>query len=214
MSITPSHPSYILLGAGGHAKVLLALAHALALPMKGACAPEFAAHPHSTWQGVPALGGDDALTHFSPTDIRLINGIGQTVGNDVRKQAYVAQKKAGFLFPAITHPFAWVAPDAMLADGAQVMAGAIIQPGCSIGENSIINTRASIDHDTRVGGHAHIAPGAILCGGVTVDDDAFIGAGATIGPGVHIGKSAIVGAGVTVLYNIVAGQTFVGKNHV
>jgi UDP-perosamine 4-acetyltransferase len=208
-----TNPSFILLGAGGHAKVNLALAHALSLPLKGVCAPEFNMRQPPLWQGIAVLGDDDALKHFSPADIRLINGIGQTVGSNTRTRIYLTLKQAGFIFPAITHPFAWVAPDAIRADGVQIMAGAIIQPGCHIGENSIVNTRASIDHDARIGAHVHIAPGAILCGGVSVDDHAFIGAGATLGPGVHIGKSAIVGAGATVLHSIADGQTFTGKPH-
>lgn len=207
-------PSFILLGAGGHAKVLLAQAKARALPIKGVCAPEFTIHQPPSWQGIAVLGDDDALKRFSPTDIRLINGIGQTPGNDARRHIYTTLKQAGFHFPTLTHPFTWVAPDARLADGVQIMAGVIIQHGCQIAENSIINTRASIDHDAHIGTHVHIAPGALLCGDVTVDDGAFIGAGATIGPGVHIGKSAIVGAGVTVLYNVAASQTFTGKPNV
>ena len=77
----------------------------------------------------------------------------------------------------------------------QIMAGAIIQPGCTIGNNVLINTRVSVDHDCIIGDHVHIAPGAILCGGVTVGEGAFIGAGAIIPEGRNVPAGAFVKAG-------------------
>jgi len=75
------------------------------------------------------------------------------------------------------------------------MAGVVIQPGCAIGENSIINTRAGVDHDCRIGHDVHVAPGATLCGTVTVEDGAFIGAGATVIQGLRVGARAVVECG-------------------
>lgn len=45
------------------------------------------------------------------------------------------------------------------------------------GENAIINTCASIDHDCIIGKHCHIAPGVLMGGGVAVHDDAHIWSG-------------------------------------
>lgn len=98
----------------------------------------------------------------------------------------------------VHHPFAAHASDVQMGHGGQYMAGSIIQPGCKIGNNVLINTRASIDHDCIIGDHVHIAPGAILCGGVTVGEGAFIGAGAVITPGRTIGPNAFIKAGSVV----------------
>lgn len=99
------------------------------------------------------------------------------------------------LMSGLRHPLAIVASDHLPGYEVQVMAGAIIQPGCKIGVNVIINTGAQIDHDCIIGSHCHIAPGAILCGGVTVGDGAFIGAGAIIPEGRKIPNNAFVPAG-------------------
>ncbi len=93
------------------------------------------------------------------------------------------------------HPSAIVSSDLRRGRGAQIMAGAIIQPGCKIGHNVLINTRASVDHDCTIGDHVHIAPGAILCGNVTVGEGAFIGAGAVVTEGKVVPPNSFCNAG-------------------
>ena len=187
----------ILLGAGGHAKVLLALALAAGYKLVGVCDPQLAPKEQGEWRGVPVLGGDEVLSGLDPSSVALINGIGQMVGGQVRALAFARMREMGFRFPPLIHPMAWLAPGISLAEGAQVMAGAIVQPDCEIGENTIINTHASIDHDCIVADNVHVAPGATLCGGVHVGAGAFIGSGAIVIQGVHVGAAAVVGAGVT-----------------
>jgi len=59
----------------------------------------------------------------------------------------------------VIHPRAVISP-APPAEGAQVLAGAVINPGVTIGENCLINTGAVIDHDCAIGRTAtsHRAP--------------------------------------------------------
>lgn len=192
----------ILLGAGGHAKVLLALAKSAGLVVQGLCDPMLAQQGQSDWKGLPVLGGDEALDGIDPRKVGLINGLGQLVGQRFRNRLFENLKAKGFTFPVLVHPTAWVAPTARLEQGVQIMAGSIVQPDCNIGENTIINTRASVDHDCWIGKNVHIAPGATLCGGVIIGDDAFIGSGATIIQGLRIGARAVAGAGVTLVRDL------------
>lgn len=200
----------VLLGAGGHARVLTALARAAGHLILGVCDPALAANKIARWEGLDVLGDDHALNQLAPDHVELMLGVGQLATDFVREQIYASWRARGYSFPALVHPTAWVAPDIELRDGVQIMAGAVIQPGCEIGENSIVNTRASIDHDCRIGRSVHVAPGATLCGSVMVDSSAFIGAGATVIQGVHIGKSAVVGAGVTLLRDLKPNVTIIG----
>lgn len=200
----------VMIGAGGHAKVLHALALAVGYRILGVCAPELVQQGQTHWRGVPVLGGDGALEQFEPAAVGMINGIGQLIGSQSREAIFVRLRQAGFNFPALVHPAAWVALTADLAQGVQVMAGAVIQPDCCIGENSIINTRASVDHDCDIGANVHIAPGATLCGGVRIHDRAFIGSGATLIQGLIVGNGAIVGAGVTLTRNLDGNQILLG----
>lgn len=200
----------ILLGAGGHARVLLALAQAANRDIIGVCDPQLIGEGRARWRGIAVLGGDDAVEQHDPSQVGLINGIGQLVGGSSRQRIYAAMRQRGYDFPPLIHPAAWVADDVRLCSGAQIMAGAIIQPGCTIGNNAIVNTRATVDHDCVVGEHVHIAPGAILCGGVRVHPRAFIGAGAVVLQSLTVGADAVVGAGTTLIRNLPAGHTRIG----
>lgn len=83
--------------------------------------------------------------------------------------------------------------------GVQVMAGVVIQPGCAIGQNVLINFGALIDHDCNIGDHCVISPGAILCGNVTLGEGCFVGAGAIIIQGVTLPDETFVPAGTLVV---------------
>ena len=200
----------VLLGAGGHARVLVALARASGHPVLGVCDPMLAAYAVSRWEGLEVLGDDDALDRFPPDRVTLMLGVGQLAAGTLRERLYAVWRALGYDFPALVHPAAWIAPGVMLNNGVQVMAGAVIQPGCVIGENSIVNTRVSIDHDCQIGRDVHVAPGATLCGNVTIDDSAFIGAGATVIQGLRIGAHAVVGAGVTLVQDLAPTTTILG----
>lgn len=190
--------SLIFVGAGGHAKVLLALVRALGLSVEAVCDPVLVKNGIKSWQGVPVLSDDCVVDEYSRIDHGLVLAVGQSAGQKSRSLLFELYTSKGFVFPCIIHPKAWVAPDVQLSPGVQIMAGAIVQPGCSIGCNSIINTMSSVDHDCIVGNHVHIAPGAVLCGSVRVGDHAFIGSGSVVVQGMQIGESALVGAGTTV----------------
>ncbi|MEE1888721.1 acetyltransferase [Pseudomonas carassii] len=201
----------VILGAGGHAKVLLSLARALCLEIQGVCDPQLHHSGLRQWRGLPVLGDDAALNQIPPGSVLLVNGIGQTVGGAARRKLYEQFSGQGYRFATLVHPSAWVDPDAVLGEGVQVMAGAVVQADSHIGLNTIINTRAAVDHDCRVGRHVHIAPGATLCGAVTVADRSFVASGATIIQGIDIGEDAVVGAGAVVVRHLPANHRVLGS---
>lgn len=211
MTVAPETPRpLVLLGAGGHALVLFALAVAAGHRLKGVCDPRLVAAGTRRWQGLPVLGDDTAIDAESPSAVGLINGIGHLPGGTARKQLFERMRARGFQFPALVHPAAWVAPGVALDEGVQIMAGAVIQPGSRIGANSIVNTRAGLDHDCTVGADVHIAPGATLCGGVTIGDGTFIGAGAVLTHGTSVGRDAFVHAGATLARDLPSAQILAG----
>jgi len=207
--VTPQADSVqplILVGSGGHARVLLST-----LLLQGARVLGFV-DPDKTQAellGVPYLGDDDAIS-YDPDQVMLINGLGSVASIANRLRVYEFFRGRGYRFASVIHPGAIIAPETELADGAQIMAGAILQTGCIVEENCIINTGARVDHDCVIHAHAHVAPGAVLSGNVHVGSRSHIGAGATLIQGVHIGSGAIVGAGAVVLSNVPESCTVVG----
>jgi sugar O-acyltransferase (sialic acid O-acetyltransferase NeuD family) len=77
-----------------------------------------------------------------------------------------------------------------------------VQADTKIGEHTIVNTGASIDHDCAIGSFCHIAPQVTLCGEVSVGDGTIVGSGTTVVPGITIGKWCKIGAGSVVTKNI------------
>lgn len=199
----------LILGAGGHARVLL---DALLL-----CSRQVVgildADPELKGKlilGVPVLGGDREAGRFGCDEVELVNGIG-SVGSLTRRAGLFKEYLAlGYRFASVVHPAAVLARDVELGMGAQVMAGAVLQVGARIGANSIVNTRAAVDHDCRIGSHVHLAPGVTLSGGVVVEDEVHIGTGATVIQGVSIARGSTVGAGALVLRNVKEGVTVFG----
>lgn len=199
----------IILGAGGHAKVLIDALRLQSIEPFGITD----ADPGKKGQvlfDVPVLGGDEEIIKYARETVRLVNGVGSVSVNPRRGQLFEQFKNKGYIFASIIHPSAIIAADVILSEGMQVMAGAIIQAGCHIGVNAIINTSSVVDHDCHIGDHAHISPSATLSGGVRVGENAHIGAGATIIQGIQIGRNSLVAAGAVVIRNVPDSATVLG----
>lgn len=199
----------IVLGAGGHAKVLVGALLKLGEKIVGLLDRDVDRH-HGHVLGIEILGDDLMLTRFPPARTRLVNGLGSMRAVTVRRTIYDRWCAAGYRFVSVIDPHAVLAADVLCGIGVQVMAGAILQPGIRLGDNCIINTGAVVDHDCTIGAHAHIAPGAVLSGGVTIGAAAHVGTGASIIQGISIGAGAVVGAGATVIRDVEPGDKVAG----
>lgn len=199
----------IVLGGGGHARVVLDAARQAGASVVGFTAPE--ADPGELL-GAPYLGTDEVLNDYQPDRIRLLNGIGLLPGGEkVRERLFSRLEEEGYLFKELVHPRATMSSSAGIEQGAQVMMGACVQTRARLGKNCIVNTGATVDHDCRISAHAHIAPGATLAGDVRVGRGAFVGAGATVVQGVEIGDYGVVGAGAVVLDSVAPHSTVAGS---
>jgi len=192
--------SVVIIGAGGHARVLAASLKAQGVTIQGFLDPALRGQ---RFLGVEVLGDDELLETFDPAKLAVVNGIGAKPtrtgpGLETRRAVHERMKQKGFTIRKVVHPSAVVGEEVQIGEGAQIMAGAVIQPNVILGEGAVVNTRVSIDHDCVIGAHAFVGPGATLCGTVVIGEQAFIGAGAVILPEVRIGAFAIVAAGLTV----------------
>ncbi|MDW7711230.1 MAG: NeuD/PglB/VioB family sugar acetyltransferase [Deferrisomatales bacterium] len=108
----------------------------------------------------------------------------------------------GLRFVTAVHPSAQLGRDVELGEGSVAMAGAVVNPGSRLGRFSIINTRASLDHDGDLGEFASLAPGVAAGGRVSVGAFSAVGIGAAVGHGRKIGEHTVVGAGAVVVRDI------------
>jgi UDP-perosamine 4-acetyltransferase len=193
----------LLVGAGGHAKVVIELVRAAGMyeviglidrNLKG-----------SLILGVPIVGSDIDLANFRHQGINhAFVGIGN---NQRRLQMGRYLRQIGFEIVNAISPAAVISVSVKLGRGIAVMAGAVINAEARIDDFSIINTHASVDHDCWVGEGAHVAPGSTLAGNVRIGTLAFVGAGASVIPGTNIGENAVVGAGACVIRDVPTGAS-------
>lgn len=197
----PENLPVLIIGAGGHARVLIETLRLCGRSILGVVDPALP-KGHSAMLGLAVLGGDEVLDDCRPDETALVNGVGSVKPGPLRDAIYRRGLARGFRFASIIHPSAVVSWSAKVAEGTQVMAGCVIQCDASVGANSIINTRCSIDHDCRIGETVHVAPGATLSGAVTVGDGTHIGTGAVVIQGITIGRNSLIAAGAVVYHDL------------
>lgn len=191
-----------LIGAGGHAKVILAL-----LEEQGRKCLGIYDDNEELWgktlSGVPIIG---AINELADKDsVSAVIAIGN---NNVRKN--IAEKFHNLHWATLIHPYSWVHKSVEIGEGTVVFAGTVIQPDVCIGKHTIINTSASIDHDCVIGNFCHIAPGCHLAGGVNIEDNTFLGVGTAMIPCISITSDTTIGAGAAIVSNITHSGTYAG----
>lgn len=195
----------IIIGGGGHAAVLLDILKQLKQPVAAIVSPEID-RSCQVFCDIAHLHRDEEILSYDCDEVELVNGIGSLPGNALRLDIYKRFKELGYFFKSVVSPHAIVSPYVQLGEGVQVMANSVVQVGSVIGDNTVINTSATIEHDCLIGSHNHIAPGAVLCGNVKTGDKVHIGVGASIIQSLRIGEGTVVGSGACLTKSI-------GKNN-
>jgi sugar O-acyltransferase (sialic acid O-acetyltransferase NeuD family) len=190
----------LILGAGGHAKVVAEIARLNQWEVVGFIDGVNPKRKGESFYGSKILGGDEVLEDLFRSDVE--HAIVAFGNNRLRVQTAMNLDQMGFQLPTAVHPSAICSGDVDIGDGTVIAAGAVIGPSTSIGRFAIVNTQASLDHECRVCDGAHVGPGALVTGGVVVGKRAWIGAGAVIADHKQIGTDSIVGAGAVVVRDV------------
>lgn len=201
-----TQPAAILIyGGGGHAKAVIDLLRLLGTYRLAGLIDDNLPAGEAVL-GVPVVGGVALLADCYRRGIRLaVNAVGGIGKPEVRVQVFERMAAAGFTFPAIVHPKAFVESSATLAEGVQVFAMAYVGSDSHVGFGSVLNNGAILSHDCILGECVNLSPGATLAGGVKIDDHAQLGMRATVNLGLHVGAGARVGNGATVKQDVPAG---------
>jgi len=202
--------SLIILGAGGHGKVVAETALISNRFKSISFLDDKFEHKKNsfTFRGINLIGKlnyaecfsckktfEYAMVAFGDSNLRL---------DRIRKL-----NNFGYEMPSIIHPSAWISPSCNIQQGTVVFAQAAIQSDVIIGEGNIINTGSSVDHDCILGEGVHICPGARIAGNVHIGAKSTIGIGSSINKGIKIGSNVIVGAGAAVVRDI--GNNLIAK---
>ena len=209
--VEPSY--YVLWGSGGHAKVLAGAITKLGGRVLAVFDNDPQAQP--VLPGVPLYIGLSGwrswlASHDNGTPVAGLAAIGGARGA-ARLEAHALFRDAGLRLGPFCHPDSSVCVTAVLGQGVQILARAVVAADANLGEACIVNHAASVDHECELSTGVHIAPGATLCGLVSVGANSMIGAGAVILPRVQIGARCIVGAGAVVLHNVLDDEIVAGN---
>lgn len=197
------HPeSLIIIGAGGHAKVVLDAVLISGISESIIFADDDALLLDKKFQGFDVLCDVNQALAFE-NRFHVAIGDNLTRGRIFESGNYA---KAVSVF----HSKSIISKSALLERGIFVAAGAIIGPNAKIGRGTIVNHSSVVDHDCKVGNFSHIAPGAILSGGVEVGSRTLIGLGAKLLPGVKVGDDSVVASGAIVLNSFPSNSRLAG----
>jgi len=193
---------YVIVGAGGHAKVVL-----------DACQRAYPGARLEVRDDDPAKANATLLGVAIRTPIAAALGRRCHVAmgdNAARRRISEAVLQAGGALASVVHPAAQVSRHAAIEGGAFIAAAAVVAPQARIGRGAIVNHGAVVDHDCEVGAWSHIAPGAVLGGAASVGESCLIGSGAVLLPGVRVAAGATIGSGAVVTRDVAAGAVVTG----
>lgn len=198
----------VIVGAGGHGKVVLDI-----LQAEGKYRPVgfLDADPSlsgMTVSGLPVLGAVNQIPRLRQQKLRhAIVAIGD---NRTRSTYAKLLQEQGLELISAVHPTASVSRSVKLGCNVVIAAGAVVTAEATLGDSVILNTGGIVDHECVVGDAVHVCPAAVLAGRVRVGPGAFIGLGARVIQCLTIGEHAVIGAGAVVLRDIPAHVTAVG----
>ena len=209
MSSLPATVPLVIVGAGGHAKVVADIARLTGYAVAGFLDDVDRARHGTQFCGSVVLGGLEQLSTLVHAGVRrAVVAIGDC---GARLHVATCVTEAGMELAVLKHPRSIHSADVTIGPGTVLVAGAIVNPGASVGANVIINTAATVDHDCIVEDGVHIACGARLAGHVQVGRGSWIGIGAVVKERVRIGSQTIVGAGAVVLKDLPDGVVAYGS---
>jgi UDP-perosamine 4-acetyltransferase len=197
----------LILGAGGHGKVILDILRAAGEHKVVGFIDADRSLAGTSVNGVPVLGPPNLL----PKLRAKVKGAIVAIGANHTRRSYAAMvREHDMELVNAIHPSAVVSPTARLGSNVAICAGACVCVDARLGDSVIVNTAAVVDHECEVGEAVHVCPGALLAGRVRVGAEAFIGMGAKVIQCLAIGDGATVGAGTVVIEDVPAGATAVG----
>jgi sugar O-acyltransferase (sialic acid O-acetyltransferase NeuD family) len=190
----------IIIGAGGHGKVVLDAAIKAGYNVAGF---------------LDDTPGKDNVLGFRR--VGTFSDVGKFIGSNVFVCAVgdnSVRSKFDSLYEAewatVIHPTVQIALDAKIGCGTVAIAYSVVNASANVGRHCIINSGTVIGHDCIISDYSQISSNATICGGVRIGKGTWIGAGATVKNGISICEDVIVGAGAVVVRDITKKGTYIG----
>lgn len=199
------HKKVVIIGAGGHAKVIADIIEKSGDEIVGFL-------DDNKKKGTTIIKEYKVLGDFNNrfplaianSDYEFIIAIG-----DNKKREEISHSPNLKFYTAI-HPSAQIGLDVEIKEGTVVMANSCINSSAKIGKHCIINTGAIIEHDNIIEDFVHISPNVALGGTVKIGKNTHVGIGSTIKNNITICENCKIGAGAVVVKDIEKEGTYIG----
>jgi len=189
----------VIIGAGGHAKVILDIAQKCGFDILGFLDD----NAIGEILGYSVLGKVSDCVKFDK-DIRFFVAIGK---NEIREKI---TETYNLKCATLIHPSAQIGIDVKIGSGTVVMANAVVNPSANIGKGCIINSSSIVEHDCEMGDYSHISPAAVLCGTVKIGKKVHIGGASVVKNNIKICSDVTVGIGAAVTKDITETGIYIG----
>lgn len=196
----------LIIGAGGHGKVIADIASALGKWDRIA----FVDDKYPDLKQVldwPVIGGMEDFRMHRQEYPDVFVAVGD---NAVRQKITIWSEEAGFHLPSLIHPRAAVSRLAVIGAGTIINSQSAVNANAKIGKGCIVNTGATVGHDCVLGDFVHVAPGASLAGETVIGEACWIGMRSAVIEQLTVGKGVVVGAGAVVLSDVPDQKLVVG----
>ena len=199
------HKKVIIIGAGGHAKVIADIIEKSGDEVVGFLDDnkEIGTTIINEYKVIGDLNNRFTMA-VTKENLEFIIAIG-----DNKKREEISHSPNLKFYTAI-HPSAQIGLDVRIEEGKVIMANSCINSSAKIGKHCIINTGAIIEHDNIIEDYVHISPNATLGGTVKIGESTHVGIGSIVKNNITICKNCTIGAGAVVVKNIIEEGTYVG----
>ncbi|QOQ78667.1 acetyltransferase [Aerococcus urinaeequi] len=200
-----SNTDLIIIGAGGHGKVVADVAINTGKYENIYFMDDYSST--NLFYGFKNLGETNQLYRYkNSADVFVAIG-----SNDIRKKKLEKLLADNYHVPTLVHSSAIISKNTEIDRGTVIMPAVVINSSTKIGLGAIINTNSNIDHDCKVGDFTHVSPGVSIAGSVKIGKECWIGINSTIINKISINDGIVVGAGSVVIKNIKERGTYIGS---
>jgi len=120
-----------------------------------------------------------------------------------RKKILHSIARKNVVFPSTIAHSALVSSTADISEvGVSIHHRAYVAPLVSLGDFTIVNSGAILEHEVVVGHNSHIGPGAIITGRCKIGCNVFVGAGAIVTNSAKVADNVTIGAGAVVVCDL------------
>lgn len=197
----------VLVGASGLAREVLAVTREHGPHTVVGVLDDDPARHGMLLDGIPVLGGLDALAAWPEAAVLV------TIGRGTGRAAVVDRLREPVdddRWATVVHPAAVLPRAGTVGPGSVLLAGVVLTTDVQVGAHVVLMPHVTLTHDDRVEDFATLAAGVSLGGGVVVAERAYLGMNASVRPGVRVGAASTLGMGAALLTDLPDGETWAG----